>query len=180
MTDDLGGRSALVVEVRLPAALEAIRLRHVDNARLGVPAHVTVLFPFLPARSIDRAAVNLAGEAIAQTRPFEVEFREIRRWDPGPTPEGVLWLPPEPAAPFIELTKALAGAFPDYVPYGGIHAEVIPHLTLANAGIDAAAREAGSAWSGSFRRRTRDVSLLVEDDVGRWRTRRRLPLAGSH
>ena len=43
----------------------------------------------------------------------------------------VVYLAPEPDAPFRRLTAALASAFPDYPPYEGAHEEVIPHLTVA-------------------------------------------------
>jgi 2'-5' RNA ligase len=176
LTEEVGGRSALVVAFRLPAALEAIRLDHVDNARLGVPAHVTVLFPFVPTVSQRGEDIGRASSVVRRTPAFDVEFGKIEHWEPGATPEGVVWLPPDPAAPFIALTNALAAAFPGYLPYGGIHDEVIPHLTLANVGVDAAASATEACWRGPFRRRARDVLLLVEDEAGRWRTRRRLPL----
>lgn len=39
--------SAVIVRVGLPEALEGIRQRCVRTAGLGVPAHVTLLFPFV-------------------------------------------------------------------------------------------------------------------------------------
>ena len=167
--------------VRLPPALEAIRLEHVDNANLGVPAHVTLLFPFVPAAELDTAVIARIAEVVARTRAFDVELTEVASWEPGPTEEGVVWLPPMLAAPFVELTEALTAAFPEYPPYGGLHDEVIPHLTLANRGtrgqrLDIPAVEAAARPGLPFRRRVTTASLLVEDSVGRWRTRRRILL----
>ncbi|MGZ4699451.1 MAG: 2'-5' RNA ligase family protein, partial [Oryzihumus sp.] len=45
----------------------------------------------------------------------------------------VLWLDPEPAAPFVSLTGAIAARWPEAQPYGGVHDEVVPHLTVAEA-----------------------------------------------
>ncbi len=199
---EVGGRSAIVVPIRLPPALEALRRRHVSNAGLGVPAHVTLLFPFVPAGSIDPTVVARAGSVLAQFAPFDVELREVRVWEPAGDDPGIAWLAPEPAAPFKEMTEALAAAFPDHPPYGGAHAEVIPHLTLAEApdglaGISEAARLALAASPAltarpsrtrapasrapaphvhPIRRRVASAALLVERRDGRWRVARRLPL----
>jgi 2'-5' RNA ligase len=171
-----GQRSAIVAPIRLPAALEAIRQEHVDNAHLGVPAHVTLLFPFVAPTSIDAAVLDRARAALARTHAFEAAFTEVRFWPPDPTAEGVVWLPPTPAGPFIEMTKALVEAFPGNLPYGGLHDEVIPHLTLANVSVDATAIEADARRHLPFERRVTHAVLLVESAEGRWRTARRLPL----
>ncbi len=174
--DRVGGRSAIVVPIELPEALETIRLQHVDNARLGVPAHVTLLFPFVPRASMEEAALDRARAAISGTPAFEVEFREVTSFDPIPTEEGVVWLAPEPAAPFIAITEALADAFPGYLPYGGLHDTVIPHLTLANVDVDVRVLIAATRPELPFRRLVDAAALLLEDDAGRWRIAGRLPL----
>ena len=174
--DQVGGRSAIVVPIDLPDALEAIRRDHVDNARLGVPAHVTLLFPFVPAQALDQETIDRARAVIAASETFDVEFVEVTSFDPIPTKEGVVWLAPEPAAPFVAITGALGTAFPGYLPYGGIHDTVIPHLTLANVDIDLPALISAAQAELPFRRRVEAAGLLVEDDAGRWRIAERLPL----
>jgi 2'-5' RNA ligase len=173
-----GRRSAIVVPFRLPATLDALRLRESSSARAGVPAHVTILFPFVPPRSVD-GDVLLRVAAIAAAVPaFDVAFGEVRRWEPSDAaPDGVVWLAPEPAAPFIALTAAIFAAFPEHPPYGGIHEETIPHLTLAaddRAHMGAVVAEARRHVP--FRRRASAAVLIVEGDDGRWRTRRRFAL----
>jgi len=42
-----------------------------------------------------------------------------------------MWLDPEPALPFRDLTNAVWRMFPQHPPYGGAHPDLIPHLTLA-------------------------------------------------
>ncbi|HUQ43762.1 MAG TPA: 2'-5' RNA ligase family protein [Candidatus Limnocylindria bacterium] len=171
-----GNRSAIVVPVRLPKPLEQIRLAHVDNARLDVPAHVTLLFPFLAPASIDTVALAALADAMARTPPFWVAFRRVETFDPGPTPEGVAWLAPDPAAPFAAMTRALTDAFPGLLPYGGMHDEVIPHLTLANVDVDLAAIRAEAGTYLPFRRHVDSAALLVESLTGRWRIGRRMVL----
>ncbi len=88
-----------------------------------LPAHVTVLHP-APG---DVVALT---EAFAPFAPFEVTFARLDRFP------GVLWLAPEPAAPFVALTEAVVARFPDHPPYGGRYASIIPHLTVAAASLD--------------------------------------------
>ena len=174
--DGPGGRSALVVPVRLPDALEAIRLDHVDNARRGVPAHVTLLFPFVPAAELAATDADRAAAVIASARAFDVELRDAGTFDPAPPGEGVVWLAPDPPEPFVAMTTALADAFPSYPPYGGIHDTVIPHLTLANVEVDVPSVVATSRVHLPFARRVDAAVLLVEDERGHWRAARELPL----
>jgi 2'-5' RNA ligase len=169
-------RSAIVVPFTLPLALEAIRLEHVANARLGVPAHVTLLFPFVPATDLSTADAERAARVVGRVPAFDIAFREARTFDPAPTSEGAVWLAPEPTGPFVDLTTTLAAAFPAYPPYGGLHDTVIPHLTLAEVNVDVPTLLAAARPSLPFSRRVAEAALLVEDDEGRWRIERRLAL----
>ncbi|HJP87587.1 MAG TPA: 2'-5' RNA ligase family protein [Candidatus Limnocylindrales bacterium] len=175
---DAERRSGIIVPIRLPAELESIRMREVASARAGAPAHVTLLFPFVPAPSLVAAHVDGVAEVVAAVPAFDVDLREVRRWDPGGgAAEGLIWLDPEPAEPFVELTKALVRGFPDYQPYGGIHNTIIPHLTLASDDRRRLrAVQAEAVRSLPLRRRVSAAILIVEGTDGRWRTRRRFPL----
>jgi len=84
----------------------------------GVPAHVTLLFPF---GDFDEGL----GDLFAQFEPFDFALTETRRWP------DVLWLTPEPAEPFVRLTEAIVERYPEYPPYEGTHDRLIPHLTVA-------------------------------------------------
>ncbi len=108
---------------------ESVVARHravLDGAAaIGVPAHVTVLYPFVPPERTDDAVIAALARAIRSVQAFDVTFRRLRWFD-----RSVLWLAPEPTEPFAALTAAVREAFPDYVPYGGAHADVVPHLTV--------------------------------------------------
>ncbi|TAK00595.1 MAG: 2'-5' RNA ligase family protein [Chloroflexota bacterium] len=171
--------SALVVPLRLPPRLAAIRRREVAVARLGVPAHVTILSPFVDSARLDRRVVARIGEIVARVPAFDVELAAVRRWPASDLGPGVVWLEPRPGQPFVALTRAIWAAFPDHPPYGREDDELEAHLTLAiddPARFDAVEAE---AWRlVPFHRRVTIVALLVEDLDGRWRTRRRFPLGG--
>ena len=98
--------SALIVAV--PEAEPLVgkwRLRY-DNASLGIPAHVTLLFPFLPAGKLDEASFAELRELFAAQPAFSVAFPLVARF-----PE-IVWLAPEPAEPFRLLTELIFGRYP--------------------------------------------------------------------
>jgi hypothetical protein len=104
-------------------------------------------------------------------RPFEVRFARVERF---PT---VVYLAPEPSAPFTRLTEAVVDRFPDFPPYGGAFEEVIPHLTITESGdaaFDAIAAHAETALP--FSHRVTRLDVLVEAAEGRWHGHWRIPL----
>jgi 2'-5' RNA ligase len=122
--------SALLVPV--PAAEPAVgqhRARLDEAARDGVPAHITVLYPFLPPAGIDKTLLAALGRVFAGRAAFQFTLDKV-----GWFGEEVLWLRPRDTASFTALTDLAFRAFPSCPPYGGRHTEVIPHLTIGHAG----------------------------------------------
>jgi 2'-5' RNA ligase len=163
--------SAIVVRVPIPTALERIRRRWDYAAGVGVPAHVTILYPFLQPNDL-RPAVRAELVALAATvEPFDVRFAAIGRF---PT---VVYLAPEPSGPFAGLTRAVVDRFPDCLPYGGAHDVVIPHLTITESGeapFDDIALQVGGALP--FSHRVGRLEVLIEGGEGRWHGHWRIPL----
>ena len=123
-----GRRTGLVVPMPDLEALVGPHRREWDPvAVLGARAHVTVLFPFAPVVTLDDGILERVRHALAGFTPFAVRFAGVASF-----PDDVLYLVPEPAARFRELTAALAAEFPEYPPYHGQFDEVIPHLTVAH------------------------------------------------
>jgi 2'-5' RNA ligase len=163
--------SAIVVRVPLPPALARLRARFDWAAGVGVPPHVTIIFPFLPAALLEPDVRRRLARVAAGQRPFDVRFTRVERF---PT---VVYLAPEPPAPFIRLTEAVVEQFPDYPPYGGEFDEVIPHLTItesADAPYDEIATEARATLP--FSHRVTRLEVLVEGGEGRWHGHWRIPL----
>lgn len=115
------------VIVPVPAAeplVGALRAELDPAARWGVPAHVTVLFPFA---AIDDAVLAALGEVVATVPAFTATFAEI-----GWFGEDVVWLAPRPLAPFVALTGAVQERF-RLTAYGGKYGgDPVPHLTVGN------------------------------------------------
>jgi hypothetical protein len=156
-------RTALIVPVPdAEPAVAAIRLRHDPFAKLGVPAHVTVLFPFAGSDAIDEAA--LAG-ILGPRRAFAFMLVAVRRFADENT-----YLAPDPPEPFVALTEAIWSRWPEHPPYGGTFATIIPHLTLGYGAV---------AFDGPLpiACHAREVRLIEEDGPGgSWLLRRSFAL----
>jgi 2'-5' RNA ligase len=159
-------RTALVVVLAddEPAVRE-FRRRHDPASRRRFPAHVTIVFPFVPAAAVDGGLLTALRELYAAAAPFDIELARVERF-----PEHV-WLAPEPSERFVELIGLTTARFPDYVPYEGAFAEVIPHLTVGSGdgvdAIDEAARRELAPHLPLHDRAT-GVSLLEEKPDGTW------------
>lgn len=169
-------RSGLVIEVpEAELAVSRLRLELDGNARLGVPAHVTVLFPFLSPERLDQLVLSRLERLIAGRQAFDYSFSSTSWFA-----EDVLWLAPDDPAPFRALTKEVFDAFPQCPPFEGVFDEVVPHLTVGHGTeletLRAAERDVLPRLPVIGRARA--VSLLVQDERGRWSRRARLPLAG--
>jgi 2'-5' RNA ligase len=149
----------------------ALRRRHTYDARLGMPAHVTLLFPFVPAERADEAEERL-GALLREHPAFEATFPRTARF-----PE-VLYLEPEPGERFSALTGAIAAAWPEHPPYEGEHETVIPHLTVAESEDEALLGALAAEVEPQLPVRTQvdAARLFVEDADGRWHEHSRLPL----
>jgi 2'-5' RNA ligase len=121
-----GTESVLLVEV--PAAEAAVglhRARLDANASLGIPAHVTVLSPFMPPPMISPPVLAELEQVFAKIRRFRFQLATT-----GWFGEAALWLAVTDPAPFRDLTEGVYKSFPTFPPFGGKHDVLIPHLTV--------------------------------------------------
>jgi hypothetical protein len=98
-----------------------------------VLAHITVLYPFVPQPEITAADLDALGELFSAYRPLAVRFTELRRFP------RLLYLDPEPAAPFQEMTVRAVARRPHLLPYGGKYGDSEPHLSVAGLEVCAEA-----------------------------------------
>jgi 2'-5' RNA ligase len=164
--------TAIVVRIRVPAAIDRLRRARDRAARRGVPAHVTILYPFVAASELTPAVREQVAAIAGEFRPFEVTFATVGRWP------GVVYLEPAPSSRFAALIDRCAAAFPEHPPYAGTIAEVIPHLTVVE-GDDVGVEDIVAAAEAAlpFAARAEGLEVLVEGDDDRWRGRWRLPFA---
>jgi hypothetical protein len=168
-------RTGLVVVVpEAEPVVAAHRLRLDANAAQGAPAHVTVLFPFVPAGEIDDGVLRRVADVVGAVPAFDYAFGRTAWFD-----DRVLWLAPDDAAPFRELTQRVWAAFPQHSPFEGAFADVVPHLTVGHEHPrDVLARAEEEVRRGlPIQGTATEVVLLAEDEPGgRWRSRAAFPL----
>ena len=159
------------------AAVGAHRARHDASARDGVPAHLTVLYPFLPPAEIGPDDLAGLSRLFAGVPRFAFTLDRVRWFG-----ESVVWLGPSDESPFRALTELAAEAHPGCSPYGGIHEDVVPHLTVGHDGELAELRAAAEAVSPllPIAAEATEVTLMTGPDPGRqpgrWHTVASFPL----
>lgn len=147
-----------------------------DRPSIGIPAHVTLLFPFVPAEDVDQTIVGDLRALFAGTQRFAVSFRETQRWP------GMVYLAPDPPAPFVQLTEAIVERWPDHPPYEGVHETVVPHLTVAYGDDSLLAEVAADVVPKLPIDAVVHEALLLEEMEPawvRWKTRARFRLGGQ-
>jgi 2'-5' RNA ligase len=152
----------------------ALRATLDPSAAFGMPAHVTIMIPFVPPARLDDGVLAALREVLAAAPAFEVEFSKVAWFR-----EDVVWWAPEPAAPFVDLTHAVATRF-GLRPYEGAYGDnVTPHLTIGHgAPIERLrAAEAEVAAGPPVRATVRSARLMVGSrQPGSWTTVAELPL----
>lgn len=164
--------SAVIVRVSLPDALGRLRLRCVRDAGLGVPAHVTLLYPFVEGAALS-TEVRRTVESIASGHPsFSFELSGPFQW-----PDTV-YAAVDPDERFLAIHRELAAAFPAYPIYGRPEFELVPHVTIAERQyVDDPSVLGDTSWSDlPVARLVNAVEVIAEGVDQQWRTVWTVPL----
>jgi 2'-5' RNA ligase len=170
--------SALMVVVpEAEPLVKPFRDRHDPSAVEGVPAHITLLYPFKHPDEIDRTVLDDLGRSFHLRAPFAFSLALIRRF-----PDAV-YLAPEPDEPFRALTQAIWNRYPETPPYGGKWPDIVPHLSVARVGdaqqLDRISDDFARAVHGRLPiRATATAVVLMEKRSGCWLTRATFSLEG--
>lgn len=117
----------IVPPLEVQAFAAPLRQRGAPETWAHIPAHITLLYPFAPPRTVDRALPRLR-RALAPVRPFGVTLDRYGRF-----PKAIFLEPSDPL-PLIALHDRLAAAFPEYPVYAGEFGPGLhPHLTLLHS-----------------------------------------------
>ena len=149
------------------------RDRYDPSARRNVPAHVTVLYPFMPPAQIDADVIGRLRDIARAVPRFEYRLARTQRFPVA------LYLAPDPDASYAALTDAVFRAFPEYPPFEGKFAEVVPHVTVAHGDepllceIEIELRIALPA--AGIPARCHEI-VLIENSTGRWEPMHVFPL----
>ena len=168
--------SALVVLI--PEAEDLVRSfrdQFDPSAAAGVPAHVTIVYPFKPPLELTTETIAALRDLFSSTASFEISFTGPKKFP------GVLYLSPKPDELFRRLTERTMRKFPEAPPYGGKFADIVPHLTIAHAGdlqqLDSIAADFERQVDGRLpiRSSVKEVTLM-DNQSGRWQARHRFLL----
>jgi 2'-5' RNA ligase superfamily protein len=169
------GQTGLVIPV--PAAdalLTFVATRHPGTVREGVPAHVSLLYPFISAAELDEQVTDALSELVVAHEPMPVEFVECYRRG------GFVALRPDPIEGLTELTKKIRDRWPDIVPYEGVYGNVEPHVTVAMRASEqrAAMIEHEVTEQLPISAELREMWLVVFE--GQWSMQGRFELGAGH
>ena len=165
-----GRESALVLPIETARGPVIAALGRTPPAwTSGMPPHVTVLYPFIPARRLNAAAIDELRDLIAAVPAFELSLASVGRFP------GVLHLQPEPAEPFVALTEAIVARWPEHPPYGGAYASVVPHVTVAEGAEPGGVAER-LLQALPIAATAEEVWVMCEARGGGWRRRAALAL----
>jgi 2'-5' RNA ligase len=168
--------SALIVAIPEAEPLVGHHRERLDSAAgWGIPAHVTVMFPFLPPADIDEHVLHTLTAVAASVPAFFLSFDTLNWFG-----DRVVWLAPTPSEPFRQLTAAVATHFPGVLPYDGEFDEVIPHLTLGHDHphdvLTAAAGDVATKLPLTARADTLRLITGRREEGSSWLTRALFPL----
>jgi len=171
----MANESAVIIPIpEVEPIVGPLRLQYDAAAHLGVPAHITLLYPFYPAQAaLDE--ITILRHFCASIEAFPFSFTEVRRF---PT---TAYLHPDKSETFAQITRTLVTMWPACKPYRGDFSEIIPHLTVADK-VDS---QVVGAVEIALRRQlpircvARDVWLLTSDNTGMWSKAACLPLASN-
>ena len=166
--------SAVIVRAHLPPALEELRRAWVKDAGRGLPAHLTLLSPFVRAGELDAALRRRLATVVARHLAFDYHLI-----GPKASPD-TIYAGVDSERPFLELHRDLATEFPDYPIYEGKGGELVPHVTVASGRRAIKDRRLieDRAWHAlPTRRRAHSIELIAPGPDRRWATvwRFRLP-----
>ena len=118
--------SCLVILVpEAEPVVSPFRQKYDPSASQGMPAHITINYPFSTKFSSRQGLLKKLKSLFAKYPPIQFDLLKIN-WFPG-----VLYLEPVPAFRLIELIRAVEEEFPESPPYDGQYSKIIPHLTVA-------------------------------------------------
>ena len=170
--------SAIVIKVPEVESVVGIHRHALDpSEKWGMPAHVTLLYPFLPPSDIGAEVLTRLETIVCRHQQFSVEFLQAAWFG-----DEVLWLSPEPDVSFRRLMADLFAGFPQTPPYGGSITDPIPHLTVADGVSVHLMKEVESIVIAKLPIKAMfdSVSVMVgSPELGSWKTIAEIPLGSS-
>lgn len=140
--------------------LELCAPEHLPLQGDDTAAHITLLAPFGSREEVTDGVLAELSRFFSDVTPFDYKLTRVSRF-----PGGTVYVTPEPAAPFRQLTLGLTRRFPEHPPYAGAFDDVVPHLSVPLLpGEDVADVEAELAGRLPVTVRAQEASLYWWED----------------
>jgi 2'-5' RNA ligase len=154
------------------------RLQYDLSAAEGMPAHITINYPFLPGVNPRDGLYQELRDLFATIKTFTFELCHFARFP------NVLYLAPEPETPFKKMIDKIAAHYPDSPPYGGVFEQIVPHLTIAHSEddeiLEMLERQLVRLSQGFFPLSVRAEQVWLSDNrMGKWQERKAFLLGRS-
>lgn len=150
-------RTVTSITIVPPLPLQAIAVpllrRYAYDCPRRLPAHISVLYPFVPVDELDAACATLR-DLCADVPPFALTVRGFGQFT------GVIYMAVEPSAALDDLMARVRGAFPQCIPYDGMFGDKPPppHITV---GVFNSARKQAQASLPPYKPLTFTVRRLT-------------------
>jgi hypothetical protein len=159
--------------------VESFRIAHDPAAAAGMPAHITILYPFKPSAQVDARTIDGLRSCFQKFVPIDFSLVKAKRFS------GVLYLAPDPDDPFRALTLAVWEDYPEFPPYEGKHPDIIPHLSVASdtdeEGLRRITDNFGSKAQCSLPCLAKATEVaLMDNELGSWRVVTTFRLGGAN
>jgi hypothetical protein len=122
------GTTTLAIEIEPDPTSGQIPEVPILRSESGMPLHLTLLYPFTTDGVPGPHELVTVRATLARFSP--IDFQLVGTGSFLSARERVLYLVPEPAAPFVAMVDELSSAT-GHKPYGGAFRDVVPHVTVA-------------------------------------------------
>lgn len=178
--------SAVIVPfLQADGLLRPWRARWQPAAPVGIPACVTLAYPFLTPEELGPDTLHGLAEIFGGQPPLSIRLAGVARWP------GLVVLAPEPAEPFVALAEQLQARFPTSRTPG--EGTLVPQVTALRSPDDQLLDEAAAtlaerlpldlsvaeAWLVQAAGSQRAWLVAGAGDGERWTLRMRFPLGVS-
>jgi len=151
-----------------------IMRQYAPESVIRVPAHITLMFPFVAQERLD-SAEQIVKSICADIEPFDITLAGYGQFP------GIIFMQPTNPAPIKAVFRKIYAAFPECPPYGGAFGDDIhPHVTLGQFKNEDEQRAVSLPDFTPITFRAERLHLVydVYDDPLLWLTHSVIPLAG--
>jgi 2'-5' RNA ligase len=157
----------------LTKLIDRWRSKTVTVANLGVPPHITLLYPWRDAPLSDNDLEQLR-KVLLNHQAFSLCFDRLETFE-----VGAVYLALKDGRGCKAIMVDLMKAFPDTPPYGGDFLDAVPHLTIAKCdpkNLEEIKAEIARALTLPLEFSVNEIAVMEEDAGGGWFTRCVIPL----